>query len=89
MGSIADQLIASGWCQGHYVDDDGSVCIRTAVARSGLDLYSDRVHAALVVACGEDPNNILPGLAFNDAPERTYDEVLRAAKTADEILDAQ
>jgi hypothetical protein len=90
MGSIAHELITRGWVQTKYEDQHGAVCIRTA-ARYAHNCHGETmpqaVEDALAIACGED-GNCLPGLVFNDADGRTYDEVLRAAKLADEILDA-
>lgn len=89
--SIADELITRGWCQGAYEDVDGRVCLRAAAYKayaSGETIMAlpesvNRVLAELV----NDKDSVLPGLSFNDAPGRTFDEVLRVAKIADEILD--
>lgn len=88
---IASELIEAGWCQKSYQLADGSICLRTAARRAaihnGIDIFEPRgpIYQALATACGDD-SPFLAGLLFNDTDGRTYDEVLRAAKVADEIL---
>lgn len=92
--SIADELITRGWNQRSYMGPDGSVCLSGAnrCSVSGSVLKTFKVEEAEANA-EEVFRGLLPeGLSipqWNDAPERTFDEVLRVAKLADEILDAQ
>lgn len=83
--SIAHELITRGWSQGGgFEHPDGSVCLRGAAAY------------ALGVELGDEPNSVwcllrdlcggVQPTYFNDDPARTFDEVLRIAKQADEIL---
>ena len=87
--SIADELITRGWAQGFSERDDGSVCLRGAAAHATtgdiLGAYDlpRPVDVALRKATG---TKFIA--TWNDAYARTFDEVLRAAKEADEILDA-
>jgi hypothetical protein len=93
---IADELITRGWTQGEVMAGDGSVCLMGAAAcAAGLNVtpyrttstvwmeLPDRVRNALIAATR---NEWVP--EFNDDWHRTYDEVLRAAKDADELLGA-
>jgi hypothetical protein len=92
---IANELITRGWTQGTPKDADGRVCIYGAgVAAAGVEPRSNmlasielraadpRIYDALWRAVGESP------MSWNDDPRRTFDEVLRVAKEADELLDA-
>lgn len=95
---ISDELITRGWTQGDFADEDGRVCLYGAAE---CVVYGDvlnniptedwggvrwaelvRVQKALCDAAGQ----FAP--AFNDAEGRTFNEVLRVAKHADEILNA-
>lgn len=85
---IADELITRGWAQRTYRHPDGSVCLEQAAA-CAFNVYPYQIYengVAKVI------NELLPvGVGqciaeWNDAPERTFDEVLRVAKEADEIL---
>ena len=89
--SIADELITRGWCQFDEMDREGRVCLRGAasLAYTGTtdlafmlpEVVRDTLYS-LVEARGYD------GIAdWNDNVDRTYEEVLRLAKEADEILD--
>ena len=83
---IADELITRGWTQGTAEDEEGRLCLIGAASRVSARNRTD-VHdgwAALKNAIGV--NSLGMVAAWNDAPERTYDEVLRAAKLADEEL---
>lgn len=93
--SIADELITRGWYQGDYEGPDGSVCLYGAAWKaSGVEslydwegIVNDPHTDALNEVVRQASNaNVAE---FNDAPERTFDEVLRIAKQADEILDNQ
>lgn len=97
MGSIANELITRGWKQGRIDGTDGSVCILGAAGcaylndpLAGYDLAEKLpgVLCALQLAIGLDcaPNDDVEVYRWNDAPDRTEDEVLRVAKHADEIL---
>lgn len=88
---IADELITRGWTQRTEEDAAGRVCLRGAASYA---CFGDSDHAwglpaavldALYWVCGDD-NGVA---SWNDEQDRTFDEVLRAAKQADEILDAQ
>jgi hypothetical protein len=89
--SIANELIARGWTQGQREDDDGRVCLLGALSysiaghsqcRTG-DQFSDGWRALGIAVGMQSP------VRWNDDAARTFDEVLRVAKEADEILDAQ
>ena len=84
--SIADELITRGWAQGELRDGEGRVCLMGAVHfahdRTVEGAYK-RAIKALIEAC---PAECF--VEWRDAPERTFDEVLRVAKIADEILGA-
>lgn len=99
--SIANELITRGWNRGETVADDGSVCLTGAAqfaylgeARNGVweSPLPMNVRAALwaCIPADADVTRRSDGtpilFSFND--RSTYDEVLRVAKMADEILDA-
>jgi hypothetical protein len=99
MKSIADELITRGWTQRTFEDDlTGAVCLRGAVrcAIWGLPRYDHRTvagghldtEARALATIGRITSH--PGIVsiWNDEPGRTFDEVLRVAKQADEILAA-
>lgn len=102
MSSIAHELITRGWRKGSLVGDDGSVCLTAAAQFATLDDLSPNgcmdygvpreAREALHQALPAEAFNPITGekiiWAWNDRPERTFDEVLRVAKEADEILDA-
>ena len=97
---IAHELITRGWTQGLTLRSTGEVCLLGAAIRAyGIEevgtsrcwaLLPSTVRDALCDATGiDDP---LGGYAvgrWNDHDKRTFDEVLRVAKEADELLDAQ
>ncbi len=92
--SIANELITRGWTQGRAIDDEGHVCLygaalaaqgwtvdNTTLAFKDLAGFFPRVYEAL--------DAVLPSSDWhNDHPWVTFDDVLRIAKQADEILDA-
>lgn len=95
---IAHELITRGWYQGDYEGPDGSVCLAGA---SECSLFGECMSAnrllfgkerdqALMAAKAIAEAAGLPGVEhiapWNDDPERTFDEVLRVAKEADELL---
>lgn len=80
---IAHELITRGWNQGGYWGEDGAVCIGKA-AQLQTNFPAALEAVARVIGCTD--RFAIP--AWNDAPERTFDEVLRVAKEADELLDA-
>lgn len=98
--SIADELITRGWIQGAHFNAKGSVCLRGAAIAStvglpelsascwslGCDPRVEEAIVAIVNAIGSDDLGVA---GWNDEPGRTFDEVLRVAKHADEILGAQ
>jgi hypothetical protein len=93
---LADILITRGWAQGAWVDRDGAVCLDGAAMVYACG-YSDVLGAAMTDAEYEQWDRARRAIAaatgdgvilWNDAPGRTFAEVLRAAKEADEILDA-
>lgn len=96
--SIADVLIQRGWFQGDAENQsDGSVCLLGAAAVAyGVKLDDNyrglpaSVEAALYAALPEVDTIVTSRREavwhWNDTPERTYDEVLRVAKEADEAL---
>lgn len=93
--SIANELITRGWHQGDYEGRDGSVCLYGAVS---CVLYGNPFwNTANGEYCSETPEPLRSFLdektghlraMWNDHPARTFDEVLRVAKEADELLDA-
>lgn len=94
--SIANELITRGWTQGTYEDTEGRVCLGGAswVAAESWRDFSAAVTALFNalpadVTCGTTREwaTICIG-DWNDHPARTFDEVLRVAKEADEILDS-
>lgn len=96
--SIANELITRGWHQGHYQAEDGSICLRAAARLSvtgtlnSLDRESEvwPSYRSIALALGLTANHPYAPLddisLWNDTPGRTFDEVLRVAKEADEIL---
>ena len=99
---IANELITRGWHQGAIEGPDGSVCLSGAVfaavygvpqlAFASQNLLRDD---ALTRVCQQASNVVAslieraggrPFAPWNDAPERTFDEVLRVAKETDELL---
>lgn len=98
--SIADELITRGWWQGSLQrGTEDPVCILGAAAcvygpnRSPWDGYelaeqAPGVLRALQLAIGLkcEANDDRAVYQWNDNPQRTFDEVLRVAKVADEIL---
>ncbi len=89
MSGIAHELITRGWTQLIREDDRGRVCIAGAASYATLGdplgscleskEFADAWRALTkVVECP---------MSWNDEPGRTFDEVLRVAKLADEILD--
>lgn len=99
-GSIAHELITRGWVQDAFERDDGSLCLVSAASRAatgapwGDALVPRRVLTVLAQTTKRSTRGTVSAVAarimkWNDNPDRTYDEVLRAAKTADEILGAQ
>ena len=95
--SIANELITRGWGRGNYEDAEGRVCLAGAARYSvGSADRLDFRHALVAVFAalpadarrgGTDQWHAIFIGNWNDAPERTFDEVLRVAKMADEILD--
>ena len=86
---IAHELITRGWAQGASVAEDGKVCLLGAAAyangwkgENGFWAMPTEMTRALNQLCG------MAFTVWNDDPKRTFDEVLRVAKEADEILDA-
>ncbi len=67
-----------GWHQGGYVGDDGSVCITNALA-----LAADSI-AEYLASCGaiEEGADVLSLPAWNDKPERTFEDIALALKQA-------
>ena len=92
---IADELITRGWHQGEAEAPTGEVCLAGAAAYALFnttfdDLSLHDLSAAMNAVEAAAPEIAKHGVGnWNDAPERTFDEVLRVAKEADEILDAQ
>ena len=97
---IAHELITRGWHQGHREGPDGSVCLMGAAwkasgienpleySRSTVGQYQNvALRQAIMVNSHFIGASIVS--EWNDDPARTYDEVLRVAKMADEILDQQ
>jgi hypothetical protein len=96
---IANELITRGWHQGDFRADDGSVCLYGAcvaaergAAFDALDIDDialanggEYEKALSLLVVGQTGHTVA---AWNDDPSRTFDEVLRAAKEADEIVDA-
>lgn len=74
---IAHELITRGWTQG-TLERDGAICLGKAamLLDSGTSVALDTLRKLT----GGDI------LGFNDDPRRTFDEVLRVAKEADELL---
>lgn len=89
---IADELITRGWTQGWTEDSEGRVCLLGAAAYASGE-YGNEVGNLWTMppALVEILNDlcVMRFTVWNDAPERTFDEVLRVAKEADEILDRE
>lgn len=88
-------LFERGWAQNAYTAGDGSVCIRKAIrladARDAAQVeYRGSIARdcceALSAALG-DPS-VLAGLAFNDLPSTTFDDVLEVLDRAEKIAEA-
>lgn len=91
--SIANELITRGWNRGELRGDDGSVCLVGAVyeatgddTRVLLRQYLSAVYDAIGCRRGSDVLLAPVIAAWNDIPGRTFDQVLRIAKEADETL---
>lgn len=81
--SIANELITRGWTQGRLYGHDGSACLVGALNSA----CRDNEDFAAAWAFLESRVGIIAN--WNDDPCRTFDEVLRVAKEADEFLDAE
>jgi len=87
--SIANELITRGWTQLTREDAEGRVCLAGAASYATVgNAYGQCVESKEFM----DMWRTLSGLVgypmgWNDVPGRTFDEVLRVAKEADEILD--
>lgn len=90
---IAHELITRGWTRYKMLDPEtGAVCLEgAAYCSAGL---ADELGTANIALRMEPPEfNALRKVLgqhtlywWNDEPDRTYDEVLRVAKEADELL---
>lgn len=69
-GRVADYLEKHGWTQGTYGNEDGECCILGAMNRVyDIDAYTNLADAI--------QDRIKDGIvAWNDAPERTKDDVI-------------
>lgn len=91
--SIANELITRGWYQGGYQAEDGRVCIAGA-AKYAVEVQPEMGRNSVQYDEWRAAVDVIRSLVgqnvgyWNDAPERTFDEVLRVAKEADEILGA-
>ena len=83
--SLANELITKGWCQDRFQDRDGRVCLDKAI-RNCVGLTDDYTYSQELVDRELDVEEILGDtvINWNDAPDRTFDEVLRVAKQCDE-----
>lgn len=89
-----DVLAERGWHQGGYTNRrTGAVCLYGAVnvargvAVNSAEPESRRLASLVLVADGfDDPLNIG---GWNDAPERTYEDVIFALKHAEELAAAE
>lgn len=96
--SIADELITRGWTQRALMNDDGAVCllgamycatnehITTVDEMPRVDLLPG-MYSVVKDAVRAAGGHSIP--QWNNAPGRTFDEVLRVAKEADALLDAR
>ncbi len=84
-----NKLIESGWQQGHFGAGDGPFCAVGALRRimltahTGAYAYSESPYWFLCRAIGL-PNDIALS-AWNDAPKRTFSEVIDAYDHAIEL----
>lgn len=89
-------LFEDGWVQGSYGGGTEGRCIRGAISavadrfeiheRTGAIPAS--CHEILITALGLDGiDTCLPGLAFNDAPGRTFDEVIEVLDRAEKVAE--
>jgi len=86
--SIANELITRGWTQLMREDAEGRVCLAGAVSYAALGhAYSDCGNEAFMDMWRALNAVVAWPTTWNDAPGRTFDEVLRVAKMADELLD--
>lgn len=90
LSKARDVLAERGWHQGDYEGAEGSVCLYGALAAAVGVAPADLGTSTTVVAAAA----ILPrtramdgGLVsiWNDAPERTYEDVVLALKQAEEL----
>lgn len=76
----ADLIEEKGWCQGMYNNRSGAMCMMGAIINAGRrheHRYTSRAHLRLIEAVG----GVAPVL-WNDAPERTQEEVVSALRKA-------
>lgn len=74
-----------GWTQGAYVDDDGRVCIEGAICEALGGPRPAVVPFAPFVDADEELRAVIGYVSpveWNDAPERTADEVIAALEAA-------
>lgn len=81
---IAHELITQGWTQGRSRDEEGRMCL-TRAARDPAQ-FDARPLMAIGRVLGLSTFGEI--IRWNDDPNRTFDEVLRVAKEADELLNA-
>lgn len=84
-----DELLVRGWAKGSGVDDEGRVCALVALgaalhpeltSRAVLCRPFDKKTEAAGIAFRDYIDDCIP--AWNDAPERTIDDVLDAFRHA-------
>lgn len=87
--SIAHELITRGWTQEARENNAGEVCIAGAVSYATLGhAYGNCLESKEFSAAWIELNKVVEWpMTWNDRPGRTFDEVLRAAKEADALLD--
>jgi hypothetical protein len=89
--AAAEVLRRDGWTRDTFTDDDGCHCVAGAVGVVTGETYIDRWREAIVTLA------VSRGLApwplsvyrWNDAPERTADEVIAALEAAADAAEAQ
>lgn len=86
---LAREKVAGGWCKGHYVktnpDGKDAYCVAGAISRSGVAGKTGHAYEIFSQAIGSG----LSLSAWNDAPNRTKEEVLAAFDKAILLAEAE
>jgi hypothetical protein len=79
--TVRDVLEQQGWCQGHYSNRHGNVCLVEAIFIALVPIKALRPW--LTETLGMRPER------WNDSPGRTYEEVLQVADRIDQWVAGQ